>query len=101
MHHKLRILDFRNTLIIVLSVIAAVFMLKSQWLYSIINGFGRFEYLGAFLAGMFFAYGFTTAHAIAVLYIIATTLNPFAVAFFGAVGAVLSDFVIFKFMKKR
>ncbi len=101
MQHKLRVLDFRNTLIVVLSIIAAVFMLKSNWLYSVIAGFGSYDYLGAFLAGIFFAYGFTTAPAIAVLFIISTTLNPFAVAILGATGAILSDFFIFKFMKKE
>jgi len=101
MNSKLKILDFKNTIIVVLSIVAAVLILRSQWLYSIIAKLGNLEYAGAFLAGMFFAYGFTTAPAIAVLYMIGANLNPFAVAFLGASGAVLSDFLIFKFMKKE
>ncbi|HME86859.1 MAG TPA: hypothetical protein VKE88_00415 [Candidatus Nanoarchaeia archaeon] len=57
-------------------------------------------YIGAFIAGLFFAYGFTTPLAIAAFLILAPGLNIYAAAVIGGAGALLSDLTMFKFIRK-
>lgn len=55
--------------------------------------------LGAFIAGMLFSYGFTAAPATALLLILARQENLFLLWIVASVGAVLSDILIFKFIR--
>src|SRR3989344_9192231 len=93
--------NHRNTFYILISIIVAVYILKSDFVYNIIKNTGGLGYIDAFFVGMFFSYGFTTMPAISVLFIIASYLNPFYVALLGSLGAVLSDYLIFIFVKKK
>ncbi len=91
--------NYKNLILLGLSVIVAIFILKSDFIKGFISGLDGLEYLGAFIAGGFFTYGLTTAPAISMLYIISRDLHPIDVAAFGAVGAFLSDFLIFRIVK--
>ncbi len=55
--------------------------------------------LGAFIAGIFFPYGFTAAPATAVLLIIAKDQNILVSGFLAGFGALLSDLLIFRFIR--
>lgn len=55
--------------------------------------------LGAFLAGIFFAYGFTAGPATAVLLIIAKDQNILVSGLLAGFGALLSDLLIFRFIR--
>lgn len=56
-------------------------------------------YLGTFLAGMLFAYGFTAAPATAILLILAKEQNIFLAGFIGGLGALVGDLIIFNFVR--
>lgn len=56
-------------------------------------------YIGTFLAGIFFAYGFTAAPATAILLILAKEQNIFLAGFIGGVGALVGDLIIFNFVR--
>lgn len=56
-------------------------------------------YFGTFLAGVFFAYGFTAAPATAVLLILAKQQNIFIAGFIGGCGALAGDLLIFKLIR--
>lgn len=60
---------------------------------------GNYEYVGAALAGFFYTYGATTAFSVATFFILAKTLNPWLIAFLGALGSVLSEYIIYKFVR--
>jgi hypothetical protein len=62
---------------------------------------GKLGYLGAFIVGMFFVSTFTVAPSMVVLFFLADTLNPLYVAPIAGAGAVLGDFLIFRFFKDR
>jgi uncharacterized membrane protein YdjX (TVP38/TMEM64 family) len=57
-------------------------------------------YLGAFLAGMLYAYGFTASPATAVLLVLSKGQNTLLAALIGGAGALLSDLVIFFFIRR-
>ena len=56
-------------------------------------------YLGTFLGGLLYAYGFTAAPATAVLLVLAKEQNLIFAVLVGGLGAVLSDLLIFSFIR--
>ena len=56
-------------------------------------------YIGTFLAGALFAYGFTAAPATAILLILAKEQNIFLAGFIGGFGALVGDLIIFNFIR--
>lgn len=87
--------------IVVSSIFIAVLLVKTGVLTSILASTENLKLLGAFIAGMFFTSIFTTAPAIATLGIITRLDGVAPVAFFGALGAVIGDLVIFRFIRDR
>ena len=57
------------------------------------------SYLGTFLGGIFYAYGFTAAPATAVLLVLAKEQNIVFAVLIGGFGALLSDLLIFHIVR--
>lgn len=87
--------------IVVLSIFIAVLLAKTGALQSILTATRELELIGSFIAGIFFTSIFTTAPAVVVLGQIAQANSPLLVAVFGGLGALLGDFIIFRFVKDR
>lgn len=88
--------------IIALSIVVAVLLVKTGVLREILNQSRAWWFLESFLAGMFFTTVFTVVPATMALAEIACSTQPvLLVAFFGGLGALLGDLVIFRFMKDR
>ncbi|MDP1891983.1 MAG: hypothetical protein Q8K55_13900, partial [Gemmatimonadaceae bacterium] len=87
--------------IIVLSIFIAVILVKTKFLIGILTSTKELKLLGSFIAGMFFTSVFTTAPAIATLGEIARTNSAALVAIFGAMGAVVGDLIIFRFIRDK
>ena len=92
---------YRNIMLLVLSIFVAYYILRSEQVVSFIQGFGNLGYPAAFIAGLFFSYGITIAPATVALFNLGQTLNPFLIAQIGAIGTVISDYIIFKFVRDR
>ena len=58
-----------------------------------------FGYIGTFLSGIFFAYGFTAAPATAILLVMSKWQNIIIAGIAGGLGALAGDFIIFKFIR--
>ena len=56
-------------------------------------------YPGIFFAGLLFSYGFTAAPATSILLILAEHQNIYAAAAIGGFGALISDLIIFNFVR--
>ena len=56
-------------------------------------------YIGTFLAGAMFAYGFTAAPATAIFLILAKEQNILLAGFIGGFGALIGDLIIFNFIR--
>ena len=59
-----------------------------------VSSFRELEYLGVFVAGMLFTFGFTTPFAIG-FFVVLNPANHFFVALVGGLGAVIGDLLIF------
>lgn len=83
---------------IVLSVFVAIFITESGIINHVLAS-AESHIIGSFIAGIFFTSVFTTVPAIVVLVEIIEMNSIFIVALFGAIGALLGDFIIFRFVR--
>lgn len=91
----------QDTAIIAISVLVAVLLVRTDVLANILISVEKISIFSAFIAGMFFTSIFTTAPAIAALGEISLIQGVLYTAFFGAIGSVLGDLIIFRFVRDR
>jgi hypothetical protein len=92
---------FRNTAMLVVSVIAFFFLAEHPIVDNSVKFIGNFGYLGAFVVGILFVSVFTVAPAGVVLFHLADTLNPLGIALAAGTGGVIGDYLILKYLKDR
>lgn len=89
---------YPKMIIFILSIILAYHLFNDTFFSNMIENLGTFKYLGEFIGGLLFSFGFTTSIAVAIF----LKLNPsniFLASMIGGAGALISDLVIFKFIK--
>ncbi|HEY4523512.1 MAG TPA: hypothetical protein VJK04_01410 [Candidatus Paceibacterota bacterium] len=91
----------KDIAVIALSILIAVILVKTKVLVSILASSKELELFGSFIAGMFFTSIFTVAPATVVLAEIAQVNSVLWVAFFGGIGAMIGDMIIFRFVRNR
>src|SRR3989344_8677007 len=87
--------------IIALSVLVAVLLVQTDALSGFLVSAKEVGVWGAFIAGLFFTSIFTTAPAIAALGEISLLQGIVSTALFGALGCVMGDLIIFRFVRDR
>ncbi|MFA5125839.1 MAG: hypothetical protein WC462_02445 [archaeon] len=97
---RLNFLKFKypKVLLFVLCIIAAYYFFSNDYLSWIISHLGVMSYAGVFICGLLFSFGFTTPFAIAILLKL-NFENIFLAAIIGGLGALISDLIIFRFVK--
>ena len=94
----------RNHILHDLGIIGASFFV-AFWLQSsglidrFVGATGGMFWLESIVAGMFFTSAFTTAPAIVLLGNLVQHSSPVTVAFFGGLGAMVGDLIIFRFFR--
>ncbi|HLC39578.1 MAG TPA: hypothetical protein VJJ76_01720 [archaeon] len=92
----------RNLMWLLISIIIAYIIIQVPGITERIEKIGDFGYVGSFIAGLLFTYALTTAPATAAIFVLGKTLQtPFIIAVIGATGAVISDYLIFRFVRDR
>ncbi len=97
---KVRLFKYRNILFLILSILLAYYILNSAVLPKILS-FQKLTYIGIFLVGILYSSTLTAAPATAILYISGKVMNPFIVSIVAAGGSVISDYILFKFIKEN
>jgi hypothetical protein len=87
--------------ILFISVVFAVWLGGSELLEEFLVATKESKFLGSLIGGMFFTSIFTTAPAVVILGEISQNTSALYVAAIGAVGALLGDLLMFKFLKDR
>ena len=90
---------YKNTMLLVVSLIAFFYVARTPQVDAAIKSVGSLGYLGAFMTGVFFVSTFTVAPAAVVLFHLATMLHPVEIALLAGVGAMVGDYIIFRYMK--
>ncbi len=88
-----------DVLIIVISILVAIDLAHSKTLENLLALSQESIILGSFVAGSFFTSVFTTAPAIVILGKLTQSHSILLVASIGAIGAMLGDFIIFRFVR--
>jgi hypothetical protein len=91
----------RNIIYFTISLLLAAYLVQTDIFHDAIAGLGSLNYVGSLFAGLGFSYAITSPFATISIYTLGKTLNPFYIAFIGAFGAMLSDYVIFRFFRDR
>lgn len=92
---------YPNITLLLLSAALTGYLLYNGHLDVIVSSFGALGYLGVFLAGLMFVSSFTILPATAILFAFAETLPALPVALVGAAGAMMMDYLAFRFIRDR
>ncbi len=85
------------TALVVFSVLS-YFIFSNQFIQNWINSLNELSYLGFFVAGFLFSFGFSTPFSIG-FFLTANPSNIFVASVIGGIGAVLSDILLFKIIR--
>ncbi len=96
-------LKYQNLVLLFIGIIVATYILIYRPAASIMtsSGIEQLGYVAAFVYGMMYAYAITTAPSAALIFSLGKThlVEPLLIAVIGASGAVLSDYLIFRFVR--
>jgi len=84
--------------LLIITIILAYFIFKNPSTSNFISGLGNLSYLGVFIAGIFFSFGFTTPFAVGFF----ITLKPENLVLSGVIGgfgAMMGDLFIFNLIR--
>lgn len=80
-------------------LLLTLFLYMSGMISWWVDVIGELGYIGAFINGIFYSYGLTTPLALAIFGVMSDTMDPLHLAALGASGAIISDYLIFSFVK--
>jgi len=80
-------------------VIFAYLTFRLEDVQSFFHSLGSLGYISAFLGGMLFAFGFGAPFGVAILATIADEVAVLIAGLVGGLGALLSDYLLFKFIR--
>src|SRR5688572_11425096 len=89
----------KNLAFFILSLIVAYFLSGYEPFHNFLLDLGKFGYLSAFIAGMLYASVFTIATGAVMLLVLAEQYSLVELAIVAACGSVITDFLIFKYVK--
>src|SRR3989338_4349292 len=90
---------YKNITLWLISILFALIIYNFGPFHSLILKSSELGLLGAFLAGILFVSTFTMGLGVILLSILATSTSPVALGLVAGYGAVIGDFIIFRFVK--
>lgn len=96
---KLSQIKYPRFLLLLLTFALAYFIFKERSFDPLHDALTSLGYIGTFLTGIFFVYGFTAAPATAILLILAKEQDIFLTGLVAGLGALAGDLFIFKFIR--
>ena len=92
-------IKYPKFLLLVLTFVLAYILFRGRNFLPLRSFLLSLGYLGTFLAGILFTYGFTAAPATAILLILAKEQNILLAGFISGFGALVGDLLIFGFIR--
>lgn len=93
------LLKYPKLLLLTAMIFVAYFMFQDESVQSFFHAMGDLGYASAYFGGVLFAFGFGAPFGVAMLLTIANDLNIYLAAVIGGLGALTSDYLLFKFIK--
>jgi hypothetical protein len=95
---KLFAYKYPKLILFLMFALIAYYLFNNELFSNIISNLGTYKYVGEFIGGLLFSFGFTTPIAIAIFLKLSPN-NIFLAAMIGGCGALIADLIIFKFIK--
>ncbi|MEK7497759.1 MAG: hypothetical protein AAB656_02485 [Patescibacteria group bacterium] len=92
---------YKNITFTILGIILVIFLSKNLAFSNMISSIGNLRFLGAIIGGALFVCTFTISFGALILFELAKSVSPLEIGIFAAIGAVFTDFVVFKFVKNN
>ena len=83
---------------LVVAILLAYILFRNPAVSHFVSHLGNLSYLGVFVAGILFAFGFTAPFA-AGFFITLNPTNVWLAGIIGGLGALIADMIIFKFIR--
>lgn len=90
---------YKNLTLLAISLVFAFWLSTFKPFNDFLLTLGNYSYVGAFLGGFFFVSTFTVATGGLALFILAREMNPVALVILAGFGALLSNLLVFRFIK--
>lgn len=90
--------DYPKLTTLVICIILAYFLFSNPSTQTYVSHLGNYGYLGVFIAGMLFAFGFTAPFSVG-FFISLNPSNIWIAGIIGGLGALVSDLIIFSTIK--
>jgi len=90
---------YKNLTFLLISFSIAFSLFRYEPFQTFLLNLGGFGYIGAFLAGILFVSTFTVATGAVILLVLAERLSAIEIGIIAGLGAVMGDFIIFRFIK--
>lgn len=99
LYRRYKTWKYKNTFFLVISLIILFYLTGTDLGQQAIHSISKLGYIGSFVAGIFFVSTFTVAPASVVLFKLTQIYNPILIAITSGFGAVIGDYIIFRFLK--
>lgn len=93
--------QYKNTSLLILSLVLFFYFIEDPTIQQSLKAIGNLGYIGSFITGIMFVSTFTVVPASAILFETATILNPYWVAVCAGLGAVIGDYILFRYLQDR
>lgn len=90
---------FKNATFLIIALILFFYFAESDFIQSTISAMGSLGYFGSMTAGIFFVSIFTAVPASVIIFDMSKQFNPLLVAITAGAGAVIGDYLVFRFLK--
>lgn len=99
LYKRYRVWKYKNIFFLIISLITLFYVTSTDFGQRAIDSISKLGYIGIFVSGIFFVSTFTVAPASVVLFKLTQIYNPFLIAITAGLGAVIGDYIIFRFLK--
>ncbi len=93
--------EYKHTTVALLAITGFVLALDTAIIQASLDSIERLGLLGVIIAGSLFTSFFTTAPAIVMLVEMSEVHSPLVIAFYGAIGSVIGDWIILKVFEEK
>lgn len=90
---------YKNIIIFTLGIFVAIIFSQVDSAKELMLNLGNWGYLGAIIGGMLFVFTFSAATGALILLAVLKTFPPVTVVLVASVGALIGDYIIFRFVK--
>ena len=90
---------YKHITLLLLGIFLSIILSRVEALNSFLLNLGTLRYIGAFLGGALFVSTFSIGTGVLILLRLAKTLHPLEIGILAGMGAVLADFMFFRYAR--